>query len=478
MENLSAMTDDERSTLARLGLAENTRMACCARVEGPVTMSLEPERPSAPQVSRIASFDFDRSVERVVVLGNGIAGVTAAEHVRRRHPLAQIDLVAEEPHPLYNRMGIGRLIYGRSAMGGLHLNPDAWYEERSITAWLNTHARGINRAAGHVRLGTGEKLPFDRLIIATGASSFVPEIEGFGGPGTFVLRTADDALAIRAFAQRHGARRAIVAGGGLLGLEAAYALHKLGLRVTVLERGERLLSRQLDARAAELLRDYLAGLGLEILTRAETAAVESDGRLRRVALADGRVLGADVLLVAAGITPNTRLAKDAGLAVNRGVLVDDRMRTEDPRILAAGDVAEHSGRVHGLWPVAVEQAEVAADNAVGGEMVYGGTVPFTMLKVVGIELTSIGRFQEQPGDDVVVLEEPGGRYRKLVIEDGRIAGAILLGYSREVAAVRAAIDRGAYAGGALDALRQGRWQDLAQLADEPVSAARGSASRS
>jgi NADPH-dependent 2,4-dienoyl-CoA reductase/sulfur reductase-like enzyme/ferredoxin len=466
MENLSAISDEERSTLERLGLADNTRMACCARVQGPVTMSLEPERPSAPSLSRIAQFSYDRSIERVVVLVNGIAGVTAADHVRRRHPLAQIDLVAEESHHLYNRMGIGRLVYGRSAMHGLYLNPEKWYEEHGITAWLNTRAHGINRASGHVRLATGEKLPYDRLIIATGSSSFVPEIEGFGAPGTFVLRTADDALGMRAFAQRHGARRAVVAGGGLLGLEAAYALHKFGLRTTVLERGDRLLARQLDARAAQLLRDYLQGLGLEILTNAETQALSANGRVNRAVLADDRSLPADLFLVAAGIAPNVRLAKDAGLAVNRGVLVDDRMRTQDHSILAAGDVAEHEGRVHGLWPVAVEQAEVAADNAVGGDKLYTGSIPFTILKVVGIDLTSVGRFQERPGDEVVALEEPGGRYRKLVIEDGRIVGAILLGYSSEVAAVRTAISRGFPVAGVMDALRAGRWDVLAGLSGE------------
>jgi len=466
MDNLSAISDEERSTLDRLGYASNTRMACCARVEGPVTMSLEPERPAQPSLSRIAQFHYDPAVERVVVLGGGIAGVTAADHVRRRHPLAQIDLVAEEPHQLYNRMGIGRLIYGRSAMQGLYLNPEQWFDEHGITPWLNTRAHGINRAAGHVRLATGEKLRYDRLILATGASSFVPAIEGFGAPGSFVLRTAGDALGVRAFAQRQGARRAVVAGGGLLGLEAAYALHKLGLRTTVLERGERLLSRQLDARAAELLREYLERLGLEILTHAETAALSANGRVSRALLADERSLAADVFLVAAGITPNTRLAKDAGLAVNRGVLVDKRMRTQDPAILAAGDVAEHAGRVNGLWPVAVEQAEVAADNAVGGDKAYRGSVPFTILKVVGIELTSIGRFQEQPGDEVVAIEEPGGRYRKLVIEDGRVAGAILLGYSREVAPVRTAIDRGFHVGAVLDSLRAGRWDVLASLSGE------------
>jgi nitrite reductase (NADH) large subunit len=466
MQNLSGISDDERSTLDRLGFADNTRMACCARVQGPVTAALTPEKPQRPSLSRIAPFNFDRSVERVVVLGNGIAGVTAADHVRRRHPLAQIDLVAEESHHLYNRMGIARLIYGRSAMQGLYLNPDSWYEEHGIAPWLNTRAHGINRSGGHVRLGTGEKLPYDRLIIATGSSSFVPEIDGFGAPGTFVLRTADDALGLRSFAQRQGARRAVVAGGGLLGLEAAYALHKLGLRTTVLERGDRLLRRQLDARASELLHAYLEGLGLEILTDAATVGLSANGRVRLAHLTDSSALPADVFLVAAGIKPNVELARDAGLAINRGVLVDERMRTSDPAILAAGDVVEHAGVVDGLWPVAVEQAEVAADNAVGGDKIYGGSIPFTILKVVGVELTSVGRFEQQAGDQVVALEEPGGRYRKLVIEDGRIVGAILLGYSQEVAAVRTAINRRFDVRGVMDSLHAGRWSVLGQLSGE------------
>jgi NADPH-dependent 2,4-dienoyl-CoA reductase/sulfur reductase-like enzyme/ferredoxin len=466
MEHLSAIGDDERSTLDRLGFADNTRMACCARVQGPVTMKLTPEKPAKPTLSRIAQFSYDKSVERVVVLGNGIAGVTAADHVRRRHPLAQIDLVAEESHHLYNRMGIARLIYGRSAMQGLYLNPDAWYEEHGITPWLNTRARKLDRAGQQVLLGSGEALPYDRLILATGSSSFVPPIEGFGVPGTFVLRTADDALGLRAFAQRHGAQRAVVAGGGLLGLEAAYALHKLGLRTTVLERGDRLLRRQLDARASALLQGYLEGLGLEIARDAETVALSSDGRVNLALLADDRMFPADVFLLAAGIAPNIDLARAAGLQVNRGVLVDERMRTSDPHILAAGDVAEHAGRVHGLWPVAVEQAEVAADNAAGGDKAYVGSIPFTMLKVVGVELTSVGRFEEQAGDDVVAIEEPGGKYRKLVIEDGRIVGAILLGYSQEVAAVRTAINRGFHVAGVMDSLRAGQWDVLAALSGE------------
>ena len=181
-------------------------------------------------------------------------------------------------------------------------------------------------------------------------------------------------------------------------------------------------------------------------------------------LHDGRRLEAHILLVAAGIQPNVDLARDAGLRVKRGVLVDDRMRTDDPTVLAAGDVAEHDGQLPGLWPTAVAMAEVAADTAAGGDKVYTGGVPVTILKVVGIELTSIGSFEPTSPDDVVIaLEGDGGtKYRKLVISRGRIVGAILLGYAREVAPVRAAITRKTDVSAHVDALRAGRWEVLAE----------------
>jgi NADPH-dependent 2,4-dienoyl-CoA reductase/sulfur reductase-like enzyme/ferredoxin len=463
MDCTSPISDDEKATLERLGLAPNTRMACCVRVTGPVTVALTPDRDAVPHLSRV-DFDFDRGVKRVVVIGNGIAGVTAADHLRRRHPECEIDLVADEPHHLYNRMGISRLVYGRSAMQGLYLNPDGWHDERQITTWLNTRALWIDRVAGEVAIGTGEKLAYDRLILANGSSSFVPPIEGFGMPGTGVLRSAADAIDLRAFAQRVGSRRAVVAGGGLLGLEAAYAMLKLGLKTIVLERSPGLLRRQLDARAGELLRDYLERLGIEILVGAEVEAVGGGSRLRGITLRDGRRLDAQILLVAAGIRPNIELAHDAKLAVGRGVLVDDRMRTNDPAVFAAGDVAEFDGQVPGLWPTAVAQAEVAAENAAGGDKAYTPPVPVTILKVVGIELASLGRFEAAPHEEAIVFEDPAaGRYRKLVIADGRIVGAILLGHGNDVAAVRTAITRGFDVTGRLDALRAGRWEVLAQL---------------
>ena len=468
MDNLSPVSDDERSTLERLGHADNTRMACCCRVKGPVAVALTPDKAGGPTPSQILRMSYDRSIERVVVLGNGIAGVTAADHVRRRHPECHIDLVADEPHPLYNRMGINRLIYGRSAMAGLYLNPDSWYSDRAIETWLNTRAARIDRAGRQVELGTGERLAYDRLILALGSSAAVPRIDGFGGRGTFVVRSAEDALSIRAFAQREWCREALIAGGGLLGLEAGYALHKLGLHASILERSDRLLRRQLDARASEFLRRYLEGLGMSIVTGAETAAALGDERLSEVLLRDGRALPADMLLVCAGITPNTELAADAGLEVGRGVLVDDRMSTSDHAIFAAGDVAEHRGRVHGLWPAAVEQAEVAACGALGEEKAYRGTVPVTILKVVGIELTSIGRFEpEGPHEEVIALEEESeGRYRKLVISDGRIVGAILLGFSAEASPVVTAVKRSYDVTALLPELRAGRWDTLSGLSGE------------
>ncbi len=466
MDNLSEIGDDERATLERLGLAENTRMACCCRVKGPVSVSLKPEQPKELTPSQIMRLDFDRSVERVVVIGNGIAGVTAADYVRRNHPECSVDVVADETHQLYNRMAITRLIYGRSAMQGLYLNPETWCESRSITEWLNTRAESIDRHTSKVTLGTGEELQWDRLILATGSQSFVPPIGGWGTPGTFVLRSANDALQVRAFAQLNRAGRAVVAGGGLLGLEAAYALHKLGLQTTVLERSERLLRRQLDERAAELLHRYIEGLGISVWTRAETAEVSHNGRLGEVVLKDARTAEAEVLIAAAGIAPNLELAKEAGLETGRGVIVDDHMRTSDERIFAAGDVAEFRGQVAGLWPAAVDQARVAAEAAVLKETnPYQGTVPVTVLKVVGVDLTSVGEIEPRSPDDEVVVQEDETelRYGKLVISEGQIIGAILLGYSKEVAYITSAVKQGWDVTPALDALRAGRWDALERL---------------
>ena len=427
-DRLSPPSAGERSTLERLGLGRDCRMACSARLLGDVDVSFDLSSVTLVAPTRI-KVDYDRSVERVVVVGNGIAGNTAADHVRRRHPDCTIDIIGEELHPVYNRMGISRLVYGRSAMAGLQLLGDEWYERNAVTPWLNTLVSEIDRDAREVLLGTGERLHYDRLILAMGASAFVPPLEGLERSGVFVMRNADDAIGIRAHAQRNRARRAIVVGGGLLGLEAAYALHRFGLRTAVVQHSERLLERQLDERGSALLERYFLGLGISVLLGATPVAVHEDDGVLALMLAEGEPVHADIVVVCTGIRPQVDLAVAAGLEVGRGIVVDEHLRTSDPAIYAAGDIAEHDGAIYGLWPVAVAQAEVAAANAVGDVRRYEPQPPVTILKGVGLAVQAIGDVEGRDGD-VVAVREPSAdevRYSKVVSRDGVTVGAVLIG---------------------------------------------------
>jgi nitrite reductase (NADH) large subunit len=461
MDGLSAPEKDELNTVRRLGLGKSTRMACCARISsGTVTVSLTPEPADGDGAKPTR---YDRSIVSVVVIGNGIAGVTAADFIRRGHPDCEIHIVGQETHALYNRMGISRLVYGRSAMQGLYLLPEQWYDEHGVHAWLNTQARRIDLRSRQVLLGTGDALPYDLLILAMGASAAVPAIVGLDRPGSFVLREAGDAMRIRGYAQQHGCREAVVAGGGLLGLEAAYSLRRLGLNVTVLERGSRLLSKQVDARCSELVGAHFARAGIEVLPRAETAEVLGAPAVTEVVLKDGSRLRCDMFLAAVGIRPNIELARDAGIPVGRGVLVDDRMRTQVPRVFAAGDVAEHGGHVYGLWPIATDQAQTAAVNALGGDAKLTAETPATILKGVGLELFSIGQVDATPPDEVIVVDRPTiPSYRRLVLSGGRAVGATILGHHpSDLAAARKAVDdRVPVSAAAQDAMRSGNWSAL------------------
>jgi nitrite reductase (NADH) large subunit len=360
-------------------------------------------------------------------------------------------------------MGISRLVYGRSAMHGLYLLPDQWYDEHGVTAWLNTWATRIDLGSQHVLIGTGEALPYDRLILGMGSRASLPGIHGLDRPGSFVLREAGDAMQIRAYAQQHGCRRAVVAGRGLLGLEAAYSLHRLGLRVTVLERGTRLLSKQIDPRCSEVVEAHFAKAGIEVLRKAETARVVGAPAVTGAVLKDGRTLPCEMFLAAIGIRPNIELAGDAGIPVGKGVLVDDRMQTRARGVHAAGDVAEHGGRVLGLWPIATEQAQAAAVNALGGNMVLTAETPATILKGVGLELFSIGRVQAAPPDEAIVVDRPEiPSYRRIVVSEGRAVGATVLGHHpSDLAAAQKAVRNRVPVGAAVQsALRSGDWRVL------------------
>jgi NAD(P)H-nitrite reductase large subunit/ferredoxin len=469
-ENLSAMRSAERRTLERLGLGAGCRMACVSRVEGPVMVDPHPtlEGPAEsgePSPSPAAA--QPPSIGRIVVVGAGVAGVTAAEEIRRALPDAELALIGDEPYAFYNRMGITRLVSESVSIESLYLNRRDWADSRKIDYRRGVAAATIDRADHEVTLVDGQRLPYDRLVIATGATPLVPPIDGFGAQGSFVLRTIDDAVQIQQHVRRRRCRTAVIVGAGLLGLEAAYYLAQLDVRVVVLDRGPWPLSRQLDEQAGALLWEMLHDLGIELLPQAEAQRVLADEFVTGVELIEGGSIDAELCLVATGVLPNAELAEAAGLAVAGGVTVDDAMQTSDPHIFAVGDVVDHQGRRYGLWPASVEQAQVAATSIVGGEAAFRLVAQPARLKVPGIDLLSIG-VVEAHGDEsrsVVVSAYGTRRYRKLILEDGRLAGAIILGSPELFDDVTAAVESRIDLSSELEALEHGKWQALSRLVE-------------
>ncbi len=393
-DRVSEPGSEELATLRRLGLEGRARMACvCHALKGGVTVDLGqnphdlPEPPSTePQVDLGELI----GIKRVVIIGNGAAGMAAADEVRRSSPTVSIDVIAKEDHPFYNRMAIGRLLYGRSALDGIYLVPPDWAEKKKITLWLNTMATGIDLAKKEVQLGIGESLSYDKLIMAQGSRAMIPAAPGTDLPGCFVLREAADALAIRRWRQERASKNAVVVGGGVLGIEAADALRHLNLNVTILQRDERLMNRELDRRGSEIVAKFLEGIGIRVRTKAQVAEVTGPGRVQEVALQDGEKIAADIYLAAAGIAANVELAREAGLKVDRGIVIDRAMHTSDPNVFAIGDVAELPGERGGLWSVSSAQAAIAAATIFGQAASYVAPSTLVTLKLEGIDVKGFG----------------------------------------------------------------------------------------
>jgi NADPH-dependent 2,4-dienoyl-CoA reductase/sulfur reductase-like enzyme/ferredoxin len=372
--------------------------------------------PASP-LARVTTPPGPTDVERVVIIGNGVAGITAASHIRRLHPGCTIDLISRSPHPFYNRIAIARLIHRPQGLGGLQLMPDQWYDQQRITQWLNTSVASIDRDERTVLLGTGQELHYDRLIMATGAGWAKPPLPGLDLAGVFGVREAADAMRIRAYAQSSGVRCAAVLGGGLLGLEIAEALQKFGIEVTVIERGRRLAEHVLDEEASRLLRRSVEAAGITVRTNASVAALRGPRRLHDIVFEDGTASAFDMAVICVGITPDVELARNAGIETARGIVVDDHMRTSDPAVLACGDVAEHAGRVGGHWAIGATQAEVAAVTAVGGQRTFRpGPVP-TVLKLDDLEVVSIGDVRGG-GTITRVVEASGDDHYRVTFMDG------------------------------------------------------------
>jgi len=380
---------------------------------------------------------------KVVIIGNGVAGITAARVIRDRDPDAEIAVYTREPYHYYYRPRLPEVVAGELEIGDILANPPEWYSARRIDVHLSRPVATVDAQARVVRLSDGAAVPYDRLLVAAGSDPFVPPVEGAEKAGVFALRTADQAVAIRDWA-RHS-ERAVVVGSGLLGLECARGLRKAGLDVTALESASWILKRQLDETGAALLERFIEGLGIRIAKEAKITTVRGNGRATGVALEDGRVLPADLVLFATGVRCSSGFLSGSGIRVNNGVVVDCDMRSSSADVFAAGDVAEYEGRSWGIVPVALAQADAAGRSITGDETRKRcDVVPSTTLKVTGIDVFSAG---VQSCTDPLCREhveygEGAGRYRKVVTQGGRIVGAIVIGSRKGVREIGIMIEKG------------------------------------
>lgn len=398
---------------------------------------------------------------RVVIVGAGIAGVSAAEACRRAAPGAAIVLLSKELELPYYRLNLTRYLAGEIPAAQLELKPADWYAANRIEFQRGAELCGLDLPGREVRLRDGARQPFDRLILTAGAHPFVPPFPGGNRENVTVLRTRTDADRILAAAG--GGGRCVCIGGGLLGLETAGALARRGADVTLLEGSGWLLPRQLNARAGALLESRLSGIGITLRRQARTQELVGDEQVRGVLLEDGALLPADLVILATGVRPNSYLARLAGLQVNQGVIVDDSLRSSHPEVYAAGDVAEHRGVSYGTWGPAQFQGAMAGMNAVGGVAEFAGVPRSNMLKVLGIDMFSIGRIQIEDASYELIEGERDGNYAGFVCRDSHLVGAILLGDTHLSAAVKAAIERRVDLSATLRT-RPDAWQLAASLA--------------
>jgi nitrite reductase (NADH) large subunit len=386
--------------------------------------------------SEIAPSDETRAGPRLLILGGGIAALSAAQAARAASSVARITLVHREPTLPYDRMSLTRYVAGDVARETLLLRRREWFEEQQISL-VQAEARSLGRAKRRIVLEDGQELPYDRLLIATGAHPFVPSIPGVRRQGVHVLRTLDDADAILHLV-RKGAR-CVCIGGGLLGIETAGGLVRRGAAVTVLDEAPWLLSRQLARTASARLAGLLGEVGIAVVSAAKVAEIVGDESVRSVLLADGTEVPADVVVIAAGVRPNVGMARAAGLATNRGVLVDDSLRTNDPDVLAAGDVAEHRGVVWGLWTVALEQGKLAGAGLTGAPIAFAGNPPSTQLKVLAWPVFSVGRFEVESPSDKVIEQADKTRLARIIVHDGVVVGGNLVGDATLAGPLRRAV---------------------------------------
>ncbi len=488
-ENLSPPSPDELATLKRLGLEGQARLACCCRVSGAVSVdrnlkrqAVQATRPAttpgkapvaverlnlvlkgrAPVAIRPSGRDraLFAGIERVVIVGNGIAGVTAADELRSASPAVSITMVSVEGHHFYNRMAINKIAEGRRTVDDLVLQPRSWYAENRIDVKLNCRAVAIDRRERRLALSNGQSLPYDKLILATGGSAEAPNSAFLARENCFVLRTADDAEALRRYMNDHDARSCVVLGGGVLAVEAAESMRHAGLGTSLLARSERIMNRNIDDESSQILRRYLESLGINVLTGLSCTNFIGEGRLDYIELGDQGQISADVYIAGLGSRPNIDLALQSGLETKKGVLVNRLMMTSDQDIFAVGDVAEMPGAATGLWPFGVAQARTAVSAMLGNGDSYVEPSNVMRLKSQGIDLRTYGSLHSRQGDDVICAPPFSNAWWRVIIRNNRIVGAVHAGPMGQANPIWKFVDAGMDIGPYIDALREGRLDAL------------------
>ena len=365
--------------------------------------------------------------EPLVIVGNGMAAARLVDELARtalgRYAVA---VIGEEPRLAYNRVLLSSVLAGETGSHEIELRPADWWRHRGVTVRYGYRVTEIDTGRRELKIAGEESMEYSKLVLATGSTPLRLNVPGADLAGVHTFRDTRDVDLLLTLAAAK--KRVVVVGGGLLGLEAAYGLAKAGAPVTLLHLMDRLMERQLDGPAADLLKTLVERKGIRILLNASTARIHGDGHVEAVELADASRIEADAVIFAAGIKPNVALAQEAGIAVNRGVVVNDVMQTSSSDIFALGECAEHRGTCYGLVEPAYEQARVLARHLAGKPAAYQGSVVSTNLKVSGVSVFSAGDFMGGQGSESLVLtDRRRGTYKKLVIADGRLTGAVLIG---------------------------------------------------
>jgi nitrite reductase (NADH) large subunit len=366
-------------------------------------------------------------MERLVVVGNGMAGTACVEQILKYKARFEITIFGDETHVNYNRILLSSVLAGEKSDEEIVLNSLEWYQQNEIRLKLGVRITDIDPSAKTVSGDDGSVTPFDKLLLATGSAPLIPQIEGTNKPGVYVFRNLDDTRAL--IDRSYKGAKAVVIGGGLLGLEAARGLQVRGCQATVVHLMDTLMERQLDFAAGGYLKAKMESLGVRVLLSHSTVAVIGEKRAHGVRFKDGSELSADFVVVAAGIRPNVELGRKAGLTVKRGIVVNDFLETSHPDIFAVGECVEHNGICYGLVAPLLEQGKVLAAAITGNQGPrYEGTTPAAKLKIMGVEVFSAGDFNEAPGNEIIRYEDRAlGVYKKLILRDNRLVGAILVG---------------------------------------------------